>query len=690
VAISTPPVTQGWQRFNNAYRDAIASIRGIRCDYRSHSRDVVQEHRSTFKRRCSTNSLPIKKSKPSSWTHKFVCLCNTSDERVPTTASARETLFLAGLGERKVQVPDIDCNTEEFREILMTEFPKLRNCGGFELLRCLPSSRDLEVIPSPVCHSPRLLRSRIGTARIYIRPMQSDLDIDIQDMGGNIHQVTEACLICKQIIPLDELRAHINFCERESTVSDNEQSVSLLSYSPYHSPNYSPVASRVEHFLSSRSLPSHSFESAIEPLAKEDTIILNSSSDSEDHLTDTEQSLLDYTIQLSSSSQSQPSSQPQPSSQSQPSSIQFDTVVEIVELLSSLTSGVFSLAVRRSDVLGSALCGIDRKAFSPKKVFDIKFLGEEGYDGGGPRREFFRLLANDVKRSMCVGREDSYFLRHDVNGLLSSKFEKLGQLIVMSIAQGGNGFPFFDKSVYDYICGKSTNEIHVDMDSIPDSQVHLLLQKMKDAVDDESLQEILFGASDVVFNSGFTKPLTSIKLSDVNDVLKAITLHNTILQCLGEIEQIKIGLKSLGFLEIVQRNSDILSIYFTSENYEGLTADQIQELFEVRFSDKGTSARVQEEKTYMYFIKLLNECEDSNDPDHLTLEEILIFFSASDRIPAVAFDPGPTILFNEDNIYPTSSTCGLTLVLPTKFCEYSSFKHNVTLACKYHGGFGLQ
>lgn len=67
----------------------------------------------------------------------------------------------------------------------MTAFPKLKDGGGFELLRCMPSTRDLEEIPSPACLSPRLLRSRIGTARIYIRPIQVDLDIEAVDFKDN-------------------------------------------------------------------------------------------------------------------------------------------------------------------------------------------------------------------------------------------------------------------------------------------------------------------------------------------------------------------------------------------------------------------------------------------------------------------------------------------------------------------------
>ena len=51
----------------------------------------------------------------------------------------------------------------------------------------------------------------------------------------------------------------------------------------------------------------------------------------------------------------------------------FDTLSEIVHHLSASTNAddIFSVSVRRSDVLGSALCGIDRKAFTPNKHLQV-------------------------------------------------------------------------------------------------------------------------------------------------------------------------------------------------------------------------------------------------------------------------------------------------------------------------------
>ena len=47
----------------------------------------------------------------------------------------------------------------------------------------------------------------------------------------------------------------------------------------------------------------------------------------------------------------------------------------------------------------------------------MKFLGEEAQDEGGPKREFWRLLAGEIKAQMCVGGEDRLTLEHDVLGL---------------------------------------------------------------------------------------------------------------------------------------------------------------------------------------------------------------------------------------------------------------------------------
>ena len=52
-------------------------------------------------------------------------------------------------------------------------------------LKCTPSTRRLEVIPFQITNSPLRLKVRIGTANIYIRPIQINLDLSTSEEFNN-------------------------------------------------------------------------------------------------------------------------------------------------------------------------------------------------------------------------------------------------------------------------------------------------------------------------------------------------------------------------------------------------------------------------------------------------------------------------------------------------------------------------
>ena len=47
----------------------------------------------------------------------------------------------------------------------------------------------------------------------------------------------------------------------------------------------------------------------------------------------------------------------------------------------------------------------------------------------------------------------------------------------MCLAQGGSGFPFLAKCVFEYICGKDINDIKIDMNDVHDAGARDILQK---------------------------------------------------------------------------------------------------------------------------------------------------------------------------------------------------------------------
>ena len=132
----------------------------------------------------------LKLRKSTVWKHNFFCLGYVGQDRVPTTDADKEELFQAGLGEREVEFESLEMTPEEFKAVIFASFPRLGKGGWFQLLKCLPNSRTLEVLSMAVHSSPRLLKDRVGKCRTYIRPIQQDLDLtplDEPPVGVSMH-----------------------------------------------------------------------------------------------------------------------------------------------------------------------------------------------------------------------------------------------------------------------------------------------------------------------------------------------------------------------------------------------------------------------------------------------------------------------------------------------------------------------
>lgn len=147
---------------------------------------VAQEHRQNFgkgkgKHPSSTSSLrdyPSKRSKVAqSWTHVFLCVSSRDATTAPRKVSEKQMLIEAGLWEKRISFKNIDCSADEYREQLHTEFPKLQDAGGYELMRCIPNSNKLENLGAHSMLSPRATHELVGRSKVYIRPIQKDLDL---------------------------------------------------------------------------------------------------------------------------------------------------------------------------------------------------------------------------------------------------------------------------------------------------------------------------------------------------------------------------------------------------------------------------------------------------------------------------------------------------------------------------------
>ena len=167
--------------------DALKKMRaGMTADRRIEKRKRVKKEMSTL-----FHTKKQKVEKRVVWRHRFVCLAFRDQSRQPTTDADKEELYQAGLGEKEIEFESLDLSQLEFRELLYTSFPRLKEGGGFQLLRGLPNSRAMELLSMAVHTSPSLLKQRVGNARTYIRPIQRDLDLTpIEDAPNGVSKLT--------------------------------------------------------------------------------------------------------------------------------------------------------------------------------------------------------------------------------------------------------------------------------------------------------------------------------------------------------------------------------------------------------------------------------------------------------------------------------------------------------------------
>ena len=133
-----------------------------------------------------------KKLRISVWRHQFVCLAKTGQVS-PPTAFEKAELLAAGLGEKTVSVPEYGESWELHEELLYT-FPKLKDGGGYELLRSLEANtRVLRVIPCPPGgYTAIFLKSVVSQAKLYIRPIQCHLNLSVVDSPDGEGMVRDA------------------------------------------------------------------------------------------------------------------------------------------------------------------------------------------------------------------------------------------------------------------------------------------------------------------------------------------------------------------------------------------------------------------------------------------------------------------------------------------------------------------
>jgi hypothetical protein len=142
---------------------------------------------------------------------KLFCVPDRYCTLAPKSSAEKLILKEAGLGFKEVSVQDDPSRSPtEFRKLVQDEFPKLGNGGGFDFLKCDPgNSKQLQVIPTPYTLNAKHLKAFAGNSIIYLRPIQNNLDMCTEMLD----EIKEKCFHCNQMINIDELKYHLEYCK---------------------------------------------------------------------------------------------------------------------------------------------------------------------------------------------------------------------------------------------------------------------------------------------------------------------------------------------------------------------------------------------------------------------------------------------------------------------------------------------
>ena len=143
---------------------------------------------------------------------KFFCLANTTQEDVPNN-DEKQQLLVAGLGEKKVTLQS-DSSPSDLVAAIKETYPKLTDSGGYEFMYAKASSRQLFIIDEGENgYTIEFLERFVGQGRVYIRPIQCNLDlkamVKAKDQGEKLEEI---CNHCMNIFPMNKLREHLYLC----------------------------------------------------------------------------------------------------------------------------------------------------------------------------------------------------------------------------------------------------------------------------------------------------------------------------------------------------------------------------------------------------------------------------------------------------------------------------------------------
>ncbi|KAL2098986.1 hypothetical protein ACEWY4_005466 [Coilia grayii] len=352
----------------------------------------------------------------------------------------------------------------------------------------------------------------------------------------------------------------------------------------------------------------------------------------------------------------------------------------ILQELSSQISGDQPggpLQVQEGQVLEAALSLLRRPNFNPERGLTVHFAADHQHHGRGDLRRFFCHLLRHIQTSAIFkGPDGEKNLALDSQAVRQDRYYEMGCLIALSMLHGGPFPSFFSKPLY-FSLFHFPKDFHFSLGDINETWLIEKMKKIKESKSVEALRAAMKSVSEYLEMAGCNREVKTFleKYAVLDDMLN---FHMMVRMQLP-LQRFREGLRTLGLYDQVQMAPEAFYQLFCFPP-EKLCADSMVAMFSPQFSER-QEYREREEVTSKHWQQFLQECEEGRCAS--SLEDVLVFATSSDAVPAMGFVPSPTISFlpvaDPSYAFPQRQPDTNRLLLPIT-PSYAAFKKNMEYA----------
>ncbi|XP_052811813.1 uncharacterized protein LOC128239278 isoform X3 [Mya arenaria] len=172
----------------------------------------------------------------------------------------------------------------------------------------------------------------------------------------------------------------------------------------------------------------------------------------------------------------------------------------------------------------------------------VKFIGEDGVDAGGLRRELFSLV---FEKTPLLDRNT---FSNEACSLQHGEYIILGKLVSLTFIYGHPGLKTLHQTIIKYILNEKTPTTEIPLADVQNATVLRAIDTIQKASSKEEYMEAAIETSDLLERSGFNKPLTQ---DSSQSAVYTVKEYHIFYRCFGHIRQFMDGLKLHGVLDIM-------------------------------------------------------------------------------------------------------------------------------------------